>query len=189
MAVVVRLLPRHWDGRRLLQFLTGLALIALAFATPALSAAPDADSPATVVTTVDAPVGTGLADRVVVPDARSAQGAGPGSATSAEEARAAAIAGLEARAAAYRDAPRAAAVAGLEARATASGDAPAASDAEHAVSGDAARTAVPPASWAEDTSAPFSTGAAGPARLCDRAVPGLSGAAPHPYAGRAPPRA
>ncbi|BFU43618.1 hypothetical protein [Krasilnikovia sp. MM14-A1004] len=31
MAVVARLLPRHWDGRRLLRFLTGLALLALAF--------------------------------------------------------------------------------------------------------------------------------------------------------------
>ena len=29
---VGRLLPRHWDGGRLLRFLTGLALIALAFA-------------------------------------------------------------------------------------------------------------------------------------------------------------
>ncbi|GAB1693204.1 hypothetical protein [Krasilnikovia sp. M28-CT-15] len=32
MAVVARLLPRHWDGCRLLRFLTGLALLALAFA-------------------------------------------------------------------------------------------------------------------------------------------------------------
>lgn len=31
MAIVERLLPRYWDGRRLLQFLAGLALIALSF--------------------------------------------------------------------------------------------------------------------------------------------------------------
>jgi hypothetical protein len=59
VAVVVRLLPRHWDGRRLLQFLTGLALIALAFAAPALAGTP-VDAPQepafTVVTTVDTPV-------------------------------------------------------------------------------------------------------------------------------------
>jgi hypothetical protein len=51
VAVVARILPRHWDGHRLLQFLTGLALIALSFAvrvdgptaTPAtVSAAPAA---------------------------------------------------------------------------------------------------------------------------------------------------
>lgn len=57
MATVERLLPRHWDGRRLLQFLTGLALIALAFALPALltSGGPAAGAPLTVITTVDSP--------------------------------------------------------------------------------------------------------------------------------------
>jgi hypothetical protein len=62
VTTVARLLPRHWDGRRLLQFLTGLALIALAFAVPALlnPAAPPADAPVTVITTVDTPVAPGL---------------------------------------------------------------------------------------------------------------------------------
>ncbi|WP_305786916.1 hypothetical protein [Symbioplanes lichenis] len=55
MATVARLHPRHWDGRRLLQFLTGLALIALAFAVPTLSPAPEVSEPAPVVTVVDAP--------------------------------------------------------------------------------------------------------------------------------------
>lgn len=32
VAVIDRVLPRDWDGRRLLRFLTGLALIALSFA-------------------------------------------------------------------------------------------------------------------------------------------------------------
>ena len=62
MTTVARLLPRHWDGRRLLQFLTGLALIALAFALPALlspSGGP-AETPATVITTVDTPLPPGL---------------------------------------------------------------------------------------------------------------------------------
>ncbi|RSM43093.1 hypothetical protein DMB66_53825 [Actinoplanes sp. ATCC 53533] len=62
MATVARLLPRHWDGRRLLQFLTGLALIALAFAVPALQDPADqpAESPVTIVTTVDTPFPAGL---------------------------------------------------------------------------------------------------------------------------------
>ncbi|MCA2214853.1 hypothetical protein [Jidongwangia harbinensis] len=38
MAEVARILPRHWDGHRLLRFLTGLALLALAFAAPAFPA-------------------------------------------------------------------------------------------------------------------------------------------------------
>ena len=62
MATVARLLPRHWDGRRLLQFLTGLALIALAFAIPALTgpAGPPAEAPVPIITTVDTPPGPGL---------------------------------------------------------------------------------------------------------------------------------
>ncbi|MFI7544079.1 hypothetical protein [Actinoplanes sp. NPDC049599] len=62
MATVARLLPRHWDGRRLLQFLTGLALIALAFTLPALldQGGPAADAPVTVITTVDTPLPPGL---------------------------------------------------------------------------------------------------------------------------------
>jgi hypothetical protein len=62
VAIVARLLPRHWDGRRLLQFLTGLALIALAFAVPALLESGDqpVDSPVTVITTVDTPLAPGL---------------------------------------------------------------------------------------------------------------------------------
>ncbi|MGA5302368.1 hypothetical protein ACPCHT_20735 [Nucisporomicrobium flavum] len=160
MADVVRLLPRHWDGRRLLQFLAGLALIALAFATPALSATPDAGTPGTVVTTVDAPLDASLGDRVLVPEGDSR----PGSAPSGEEARAAAVAGLEARAATSGE------------TATASGG----SDG----------TVTPDASRAGTADAPaFSSDAAGPAKLCDRDVPGLDGAAQRPYAGRAPPRA
>ena len=62
MATVARLLPRHWDGRRLLQFLTGLALIALAFALPALLSPVEqpAEAPVTVITTVDTPLKPGL---------------------------------------------------------------------------------------------------------------------------------
>jgi len=62
VATVARLLPRHWDGRRLLQFLTGLALIALAFAIPALTgpAGPPAEAPVPIITTVDTPPGPGL---------------------------------------------------------------------------------------------------------------------------------
>ena len=62
MATVARLLPRYWDGRRLLQFLTGLALIALAFAVPTLQDPADqpAESPVTIITTVDTPLPGGL---------------------------------------------------------------------------------------------------------------------------------
>ncbi|WP_203734305.1 hypothetical protein [Paractinoplanes durhamensis] len=48
MTAVARVLPRHWDGRRLLRFLTGLAMLALAFTTPA-PAAPATPIPVTSV--------------------------------------------------------------------------------------------------------------------------------------------
>jgi hypothetical protein len=62
VSAVARLLPRYWDGRRLLQFLTGLALIALAFAVPALLGPADqpSEAPVTVITTVDTPLTPGL---------------------------------------------------------------------------------------------------------------------------------
>jgi hypothetical protein len=63
VADVARLLPRHWDGERLLRFLTGLALLALAFAANAGLTAPAPALPAPAVpaavttlrTTVDVP--------------------------------------------------------------------------------------------------------------------------------------
>lgn len=63
MATVARLLPRHWDGSRLLRFLAGLALIALSFAAlPAAPVTAIAASPpvGTSVSSID-PVGTGSA--------------------------------------------------------------------------------------------------------------------------------
>lgn len=62
MTAEARPYPRPWDGRRLLRFLAGLALVALAFAAPALSAAPatgGAPPLVTTVTTVDAPATDG----------------------------------------------------------------------------------------------------------------------------------
>jgi hypothetical protein len=65
VALLARLHPRHWDGQRFLQFLTGLALLALAFAAPLApaGAAPVAPAPAAVLAapaaepvTVDEPV-------------------------------------------------------------------------------------------------------------------------------------
>ena len=57
MALLARLLPRDWDGRRLLQFLTGLGLLALAFAAPAAPvAAAGAPAPAPVVVSQAGPV-------------------------------------------------------------------------------------------------------------------------------------
>ena len=91
MAIVARLLPRHWDGRRLLQFLTGLALIALAFAVPAALGPADgpAESPVTIITTVDAPPVpglpvTGVPAPAAVPGTGPAADAGPGLTLSAE---------------------------------------------------------------------------------------------------------
>ncbi|AGL19735.1 hypothetical protein L083_6225 [Actinoplanes sp. N902-109] len=77
--MVARAVPRLWDGRRLLQFLTGLALIALAFAAPALTSPSPAPEPATVGTVVDAPLtGTAVTDRVLVPGPADApQTSGP----------------------------------------------------------------------------------------------------------------
>lgn len=37
MADLARVLPRHWDGRRLLRFLAGLAMLALTLTAPAFS--------------------------------------------------------------------------------------------------------------------------------------------------------
>jgi hypothetical protein len=55
VAVARRLLPRHWDGHRLLRFLTGLALLALTFGGATVPAAPPPAAPAPVTTTVEAP--------------------------------------------------------------------------------------------------------------------------------------
>jgi hypothetical protein len=75
VTTVARLLPRHWDGRRLLQFLTGLALIALAFAVPALlQPTGQPEAPVTVITTVDTPP-AGRLPVIVDPD-RAATGTG-----------------------------------------------------------------------------------------------------------------
>jgi hypothetical protein len=51
VALLARLHPRHWDGQRFLQFLTGLALLALASAAPLApaGAAPVTPAPAAVL--------------------------------------------------------------------------------------------------------------------------------------------
>jgi hypothetical protein len=50
----VRLIPRLWDGQRFLRFLTGLAMLALAFAAHAgLTGPAAAPAPATAVTVVE----------------------------------------------------------------------------------------------------------------------------------------
>jgi hypothetical protein len=49
VTAVARVHPRNWDGRRLLRFLAGLAMLALAFTTPA----PAAPAPPPVVTVSD----------------------------------------------------------------------------------------------------------------------------------------
>jgi hypothetical protein len=46
VTAVTRVLPRHWDGRRLLRFLTGLAMLALAFTVHATPPAPELPAPA-----------------------------------------------------------------------------------------------------------------------------------------------
>jgi hypothetical protein len=89
VAEVARLLPRHWDGRRLLRFLTGLALLALAFAAPVFAAGgfagPAADTPPAAVRTVSDVSAAGLAgDRAAAPSAaRAAAPAAPSAAWAA----------------------------------------------------------------------------------------------------------
>jgi hypothetical protein len=55
MAIVARLLPRNWDGGRLLRFLTGLALLALTFVAPAVAVAEPVPA-AAAVSVAGAPV-------------------------------------------------------------------------------------------------------------------------------------
>jgi len=60
VTAVARVLPRDWDGRRLLRFLTGLAMLALAFTvhvTPPAPALP-AVQPAAAVASSVSPVAT-----------------------------------------------------------------------------------------------------------------------------------
>jgi hypothetical protein len=97
VAAVRRLHPRHWDGHRLLQFLTGLALLALAFGTPPASAAP-ASPPATAVTAVEAP--DAAVSVVEAPDAAVSVVEAPAAAVSVVEASPAAVSAVDARAAA-----------------------------------------------------------------------------------------
>jgi hypothetical protein len=55
MSAVARLLPRYWDGSRLLRFLTGLAMLTLAFTAhlqPAVQPAPDPVTPPAAVAEV-----------------------------------------------------------------------------------------------------------------------------------------
>ncbi|MFI5491607.1 hypothetical protein [Actinoplanes sp. NPDC051859] len=54
MSIGARLLTRLLHGRRVLQLLAGLSLIALAFATPALAGPPAPPAPALTVVTGDA---------------------------------------------------------------------------------------------------------------------------------------
>jgi hypothetical protein len=54
VTAVARILPRHWDGQRLLRFLTGLALLALAF-LPQPGAAVPVGAPAAPASAVTTP--------------------------------------------------------------------------------------------------------------------------------------
>jgi hypothetical protein len=74
VAFVERLLPRHWDGRRLLQFLTGLALLALAFAMPGAAVATPA-SPAPVSAVVSTSAAATAEDQAAASAAQSDQAA------------------------------------------------------------------------------------------------------------------
>lgn len=52
VTAVARLLPRDWDGGRLLRFLTGLAMLALAFTSPAAPVTPAQPVPVTASVSV-----------------------------------------------------------------------------------------------------------------------------------------
>jgi hypothetical protein len=55
VALLERLHPRNWDGHRLLQFLTGLALLALAFSAPVAPAVAAPPPPAVAVAAAEVP--------------------------------------------------------------------------------------------------------------------------------------
>jgi hypothetical protein len=64
VTAVARVLPRYWDGRRLLRFLTGLAMLALAFTTPAPAPAP---APAAVSSVTAAETTVAVSESVPAP--------------------------------------------------------------------------------------------------------------------------
>ena len=66
---MTHVLPRHWDGRRLLRFFTGLAMLALAFTAPAVF---DAAPPVPAVITASAQSGVVLETAAEIPAAISA---------------------------------------------------------------------------------------------------------------------
>jgi hypothetical protein len=86
---VQRVHPRHWDGHRLLQFLTGLALVTLAFGTPAASTAPASaatptvEAPAAAASLAEAPAvtaGSAVRDRAAAVAAPAARAVAAGAA-------------------------------------------------------------------------------------------------------------
>ncbi|MFF5294518.1 hypothetical protein [Paractinoplanes globisporus] len=70
MTAVARVLPRDWDGRRLLRFLAGLAMLALAFTAPAFAADPPPPAPIAVSSSIT--VGEAQTPPVTLSDSPSA---------------------------------------------------------------------------------------------------------------------
>jgi hypothetical protein len=60
-------LPRHWDGRRLLRFLTGLAMLALAFTVHVTPPAPALPAPPPVAAVASA-VASSVSPASAAPD-------------------------------------------------------------------------------------------------------------------------
>jgi hypothetical protein len=65
MTAVTRVLPRYWDGSRLLRFLTGLAMLTLAF-TAHLAPAPEPVAPPPAVAEASPSVSTSASRTVTV---------------------------------------------------------------------------------------------------------------------------
>jgi hypothetical protein len=104
VAIVARFLSRARDGRRLLQFLTGLALVALSFVIrvdgPATTVGAAIDRPAAASAVDAGPAAPPAADAAlaVAPDSAVAPDPADASATSAQDTPSAADAGLAVRA-------------------------------------------------------------------------------------------
>jgi hypothetical protein len=80
VTAVAHVLPRYWDGRRLLRFLTGLAMLALAFTVHVTPPAPELAAPAPPASAPSAPPASALPAAV----AESAPSNAPSAPASAE---------------------------------------------------------------------------------------------------------
>jgi hypothetical protein len=91
VTAVARVLPRSWDGPRLLRFLTGLAMLALAFTAPASTLPPAPAPTAATAPALAAPAPAAPAARAAVPATATAATFDPAPIVAGEPLQAAAV--------------------------------------------------------------------------------------------------